>query len=165
MATLMPKIPPQPPPVSSQYTLPRRILTIVALTNFGDDPHGYAAADTTNDHLFYRGYYYYDDDDDDDDYYDDGDCEEWVNSYGSVILQMLILMTIPKSLPRKTPLIQPIVRMKTPIIMTRPMMTSNKKDYNDNNDDVDCFPWQARQAACVITRPLSHRTHRHQCPP
>ena len=164
MATLMPKIPPQPPPVSSQYTLPRRILTIVALTNFGDDPHGYAAADTTNDHLFYRGYYD-DDDDDDDDYYDDGDCEEWVNSYGSVILQMLILMTIPKSLPRKTPLIQPIVRMKTPIIMTRPMMTSNKKDYNDNNDDVDCFPWQARQAACVITRPLSHRTHRHQCPP
>ena len=163
MATLMPKIPPQPPPVSSQYTLPRRLLTIVALTNFGDDPHGYAAADATNNHIFYRGYY--DDDDDDDDYYDDGDSEEWANSYGSVILQMLILMTIPKSLPRKTPLSDTANHKNQNTNNNDPFNDDNKKDYNDNNDDVDCFPWQARQAACVIARPLSHRTHRHQCPP
>ena len=34
MATLMPKIPPQPPPVASQYTLPRRLVIIVVPENF-----------------------------------------------------------------------------------------------------------------------------------
>ena len=76
MATFMPKIPPQSPLVSSQYTLPRRLVTTVAPDNYVDAPRGYAAVDAADDHLFYHGY----DDDNDDDYYDD-DGSEWTNSY------------------------------------------------------------------------------------
>ena len=83
-------------------------------TLLGDDPHGYAAADAANDHLFYHGY----DDDNDDDYYDDDDSE-WANSYNFCDIT-------DADMSRKTPLIQPILRMKAPIIMTCPMMTIRK---------------------------------------
>ena len=61
-----------------------------------------------------------------------------------IMHQLFPIGTFPKNLPWTTTLIQPIVRIKIPQIMTHPM---------------------ARQVACATTGPLLHYIQRHRCPP
>ena len=119
-------------------------------TLLGDDPHGYAAADAANDHLFYHGNNGYDDDNDDD-YYDDDDSE-WANSYNFCDITDADINDHPQEFVTENS--SDTADPKNESTNNNDLSDDdNKKDYSDNDEDVDCFPWQDKQL--VLLQDLS----------